>query len=122
MSSEGEILFKNTSFFMIYNPHDDSKRFPRKSNYDHLQEAQLYIESLFKIQTFKSILPADINEILLRLSVKSLVKFRCVLKSWFGLISSPEFIKSYLSISANNRHEVNVDLWNKKLLVVDCTG
>ncbi|KAK4732769.1 hypothetical protein R3W88_025757 [Solanum pinnatisectum] len=36
MSSEGEFLFKNTSFFMIYNPHDDSKRFPRMSNYDHL--------------------------------------------------------------------------------------
>ena len=46
MSSEGEFLFKNTSFCMIYNPHDDSKRFPGKSNYYHLEEAQLYIDSL----------------------------------------------------------------------------
>ncbi|KAG5594931.1 hypothetical protein H5410_036163, partial [Solanum commersonii] len=124
-SDRGTFLFKNISFFMIYNPHDDSKRFPRKSNYHHLQEAQLYIESLppiyskrgentlavlhflllqFKIQTFKSIFPENlINEILLTLSVKSLVQFRCVLKSWFVSISSPEFIKSHLSIYANNK-------------------
>ncbi|KAM3249614.1 F-box/kelch-repeat protein like [Capsicum annuum] len=46
MSSEGEILFRNDSVFMIYNPNDDSIRFPEVSNCGPLVEATLYIESL----------------------------------------------------------------------------
>ncbi|PHT71081.1 hypothetical protein T459_26185 [Capsicum annuum] len=46
MSSEGEILFRNDSVFMIYNPNDDSIRFPKVSNFGPLVEATLYIESL----------------------------------------------------------------------------
>ncbi|WMV46688.1 hypothetical protein MTR67_040073 [Solanum verrucosum] len=48
------------------------------------------------------VLPEElITEILLRLPVEPLLKFRSVSKSW--LISSPEFVKSHLSVSANNK-------------------
>ncbi|KAH0709555.1 hypothetical protein KY284_010982 [Solanum tuberosum] len=46
LSSEGEILFKIGSIFVIYNPNDDSMRFPKVSNCGHLVDAKLYIESL----------------------------------------------------------------------------
>ncbi|KAM3327087.1 hypothetical protein P3S67_002213 [Capsicum chacoense] len=46
MSSEGEILFRNDSVFMIYNPNDDSIRFPKVSNFGPLLEAMLFVESL----------------------------------------------------------------------------
>ncbi|XP_055814316.1 F-box/kelch-repeat protein At3g23880-like [Solanum dulcamara] len=50
------------------------------------------------------ILPTElINEILVRLPVKSLVKFRLVSKTWLRLISSSDFVKTHINISANNK-------------------
>ncbi|KAM3395706.1 hypothetical protein P3S68_004712 [Capsicum galapagoense] len=52
--------------------------------------------------------PAEIvTEILSRLQVKSLLRFKFVLKSWSFLISSPEFTKYHLTLSANNNDYTN---------------
>ncbi|XP_059309983.1 uncharacterized protein LOC132061134 [Lycium ferocissimum] len=47
--------------------------------------------------------PELITEILLRVPVKFLLKFRSVSKSWLALIISPEFIQEHFSVSADNK-------------------
>ncbi|XP_058203836.1 F-box/kelch-repeat protein At3g23880-like [Rhododendron vialii] len=48
-------------------------------------------------------LPYEINvEILLRLPIKSMLRFRCACKSWRSLISDPKIVKTHLSIVSSN--------------------
>ena len=51
----------------------------------------------------KQFLPQEIVEhILLRLTPESLIRFKCVCKSWYALINDPSFVNKHLHISINN--------------------
>ena len=52
-------------------------------------------------------------EILHRLSVKSLIRLRCVSKSWKSLIATPAFIDSHLT------HSLSLPSNSNKLIVID---
>ncbi|XP_027331899.1 F-box/kelch-repeat protein At3g23880-like [Abrus precatorius] len=53
------------------------------------------------------LLPQElIIQILLRLPVKSLVRFKCVSKSWLSLISDPHFAKSHFELAATPTHRL----------------
>jgi hypothetical protein len=47
-------------------------------------------------------------DILHRLPVKSLIRFRCVCKSWNSLIQTPAFIDSHLNQSIENNNSNNL--------------
>ncbi|PHT39069.1 hypothetical protein CQW23_22642 [Capsicum baccatum] len=69
--------------------------------------------------------PELITEILSRLPVKSLFKFRCVSKSWLALISSAEFINTHLIVSANNKeylhHRLMLSFVQPEYNLKDCS-
>ncbi|XP_061356730.1 F-box/kelch-repeat protein At3g23880-like [Gastrolobium bilobum] len=47
-----------------------------------------------------------IEEILQRLPVRSLLRFKCVCKSWLALISNPQFAKSHYDMAAAPTHRL----------------
>jgi hypothetical protein len=59
-------------------------------------------------QLYSQCLPYDVVfDILTRLPVKSIIRFRCVSKSWNSILTSPDFINTHLdraksSLSHNN--------------------
>ncbi|XP_024169310.1 F-box/kelch-repeat protein At3g06240 isoform X1 [Rosa chinensis] len=67
----------------------------------------------------RSLLSDIIREILSRLPVKSLCRFRCVSKSWLSLILDPQFVKMHF-----NKAIENEDLFyqRRKLLFTDGKG
>ncbi|KAK9672451.1 hypothetical protein RND81_12G101700 [Saponaria officinalis] len=76
---------KNTTFH-----HQNPFFSPQKSQLFPLFEADLPEELIF-------------SEILTRLPVNSLIKFKSVSKPWNSLISTPQFVKSYLKQAFSNQ-------------------
>ncbi|CAI9117837.1 OLC1v1019322C1 [Oldenlandia corymbosa var. corymbosa] len=60
----------------------------------------------------RSFPPELITEILLRLPARSLLKFKCVSKSWRSQISSPQFTKSHFEISSSNPDHRRLLMWS----------
>ncbi|XVF69622.1 hypothetical protein PTKIN_Ptkin11bG0096100 [Pterospermum kingtungense] len=52
--------------------------------------------------------PDIISEILCRLSVKPLLRFRCVSKPWCSLVDNPDFIKLHLSHSLKTKTQTHL--------------
>ncbi|XP_016453125.2 F-box/kelch-repeat protein At3g06240-like, partial [Nicotiana tabacum] len=59
--------------------------------------------------------PEDLDgEILLRLPVKSLLRFKCVCKNWYVLIKSPAFIRKHLNCSKNKPSQFMIYDYNAR--------
>ncbi|TKY59461.1 F-box protein CPR30 [Spatholobus suberectus] len=54
-----------------------------------------------------------IVQILWRLPVRSLLRFKCVCKSWFSLISDRQFVKSHIDLAAAPTHRLLVKFSNR---------
>ncbi|XP_074265219.1 F-box/kelch-repeat protein At3g06240-like [Silene latifolia] len=68
------------------------------------------------ISVFNFFPPEIWTQILAKLPAKSLLKFRCVCKSWCAIIDDPYFIHFVIQLSQNPNFGNN----NKSLLVLDC--
>ncbi|PIA31525.1 hypothetical protein AQUCO_04900081v1 [Aquilegia coerulea] len=67
------------------------------------------------------IIPSDLmEEILSRLPVKSLLRFRCVSKSWFMLINSTFFVHKHVNNQKNNKNNLRLMLPSKNVIILDC--
>ncbi|XP_027351841.1 F-box/kelch-repeat protein At3g06240-like [Abrus precatorius] len=60
-----------------------------------------------------------IEEILLRLPVKSLLRFKSVCKSWLNLISDPQFAKSQFDLAAVKTHRLLLRSTNRSIKSLD---
>ncbi|KAL8102662.1 hypothetical protein AgCh_027259 [Apium graveolens] len=62
-------------------------------------------------------LPEDriVKEILIRVPVKSMVRFRCVCKLWNSLVSNPDFTRSQSNLSVSNNFDDDHIILNKRL-------
>ncbi|XP_060197781.1 F-box/kelch-repeat protein At3g06240-like [Lycium barbarum] len=82
-------------------PNQSYKSFPTTKTSDfskHIAKTSMAYDS-----ESLPVLPEEIIfEILLRLPVKSLLRMKCVSKSLLSLISTPQFVKTHLNLSANN--------------------
>lgn len=76
--------------------------------------------------TIPTLPPELISEILLRLPVNSLLKFRFVSITWLALNSSPKFVKTHLSLCADDENKENThhvlfrDIGEEKSNFMEC--
>ncbi|XP_060181742.1 F-box/kelch-repeat protein At3g23880-like [Lycium barbarum] len=103
---------------------EDTHQHPKRSKpTNHSQNPSTSMQdSILEIP----ILPPElITEILSRLPVKSLLRFRCVSKSWLSLICSNEFINIHLSLSSNNKeythHRLMLSFVQPEYNLKDCS-
>ncbi|XP_026412940.1 uncharacterized protein LOC113308688 [Papaver somniferum] len=106
----GKIVFTMAGAVVLYDPKDESLRVRYIDGLDNLIEDEVsYFESLVPLDSptcaKMSSIPDEIcHDILLRLPVKSIFTCKCVCKTWYALLSTPDFVKMHLhlTIQRNN--------------------
>ncbi|KAG5016758.1 hypothetical protein JHK85_022894 [Glycine max] len=72
-----------------------------------LSAVDLVQERIRRMKKHTQTLPLElIREVLLRLPVRSVLRFRCVCKSWLSLISDPQFRISHYDLAAAPTHRL----------------
>ncbi|XP_045797857.1 F-box/kelch-repeat protein At3g23880-like [Trifolium pratense] len=85
----------------------DEKKKKKKNNKKQVTTTGILTNTSCQVAGLRVTLPEDlIGEVLSYLTVKSLMRMKCVNKSWKTLISDPIFVKMHLMRSPRNTHFV----------------
>jgi hypothetical protein len=102
---------REPNFFLPFFDHLRTSSRVRSSSPSNAKE-YIYIYIYIYLTEMSNRLPCDLqNEILVRLPVKSLLRFQCVCKSWKSFFSSPRFIFTHTQYSESTDNYAHLLHW-----------